>query len=196
MKKMVLLIAGLSGTGKSNLCERLAEKFRLHYYPTSSLLKQLREKEFKKIRRKELGKNLGWFESTEGKKFLDERLRDSKTDELLDRELLKLIGKGNVVLDSWTMPWLSKTGFKAWLTASDNVRFKRLAGRDKIAVKKIESIVREKEKKTAALFRRIYGFEFGKDLEPFNLLVNTDNLSEKEVFGIVSGEVKRFYGLR
>ena len=57
---------------------------------------------------------------------------DPAFDKRIDEKLLELAKQGNVVLDSWTMPWLLKGGFKIWLEASSTVRAKRVVTRDNI----------------------------------------------------------------
>lgn len=180
-KKIVILVNGLVGAGKSVLCEKISEHYKLKYYPTSGVLRNLMEKELKQ-KHVDITKNTGFWESEEGKKFLSTRLKDTSFDKKLDKYLLELVEKGGIVLDSWVMPWISKKGYKIWLTASDDIRFRRVAGRD---IKKLEEAKERsinKEKKTIAIYKKAYGFTWGKNLEVFDLIINTDNLTEKEVF--------------
>ncbi len=179
--KLVVLVCGTAGSGKSVLCEKIAAHFGLEYVPTSGVLRKLIEKELKK-QNIDAAKNTGFWESAEGKQFMAERTKNPKFDKKLDKELLRLIGKGNVVLDSWTMPWLSKKGFKIWLTASDKVRFERLALRNNKSVEEVAASAKEKEKNTAAIYKKIYGFDWGKDLMVFDCVIETDDLDEQGVF--------------
>ena len=99
----------MAGTGKSTLSKKLAEKYGLKYYSGGDALKDLAKAE---------GYDLsvqGWWESPEGLKFLNERVNDPKFDKVVDDKLLEYAKQGNVLLDSWTMPWLLKGGFKIWL---------------------------------------------------------------------------------
>lgn len=178
---LVVLVCGVAGTGKSVLCEKLTKHFKLKYVPTSGLLRTLMEKELKK-QNVAVAKNIGFWESDAGKQFMAERAKNSEFDKKLDKELFKLIEKGNVVLDSWTMPWLSKKGYKIWLTASDSVRFERLAKRNGKSIGEIAESAKAKEKNTAEIYKKIYGFDWGKDLSVFDLVIDTDNLTEREVF--------------
>jgi len=83
------------------------------------------------------------------------------------------------------MPWLLKTGFKIWLVASEEKRAERIAERDKIAVKEALQVLKEKEARTKAIYKKLYGFKLGEDLEPFNLVLDTDNLDAGEVFQVL-----------
>ncbi|MFH1586364.1 MAG: cytidylate kinase family protein [Candidatus Diapherotrites archaeon] len=196
MKKMIILINGLSGTGKSVLCERLAKEYGLEYYPTSSLLRQLKGKEFSEVNKADLSKNDGWWEGEEGKKFIEEREKDKSFDRKLDEELLKLIAKGNIVLDSWTMPWLSKDGFKVWLSADEGVRFKRVMKRDGSESGELVKTVRGKEEKTKRIFSELYGIKYGEDLSPYHFILDTTSLNEEQVFDSVKKKVDEFYKIK
>ena len=111
-KKTVICISGMAGTGKSTLSKKLAEKYHLSCYSGGDALKELANAEGYDASRQ------GWWESPEGLKFLDERVKDPKFDKAVDAKLIEYAGKGNVLLDSWTMPWLIEDGFKIWLLAS------------------------------------------------------------------------------
>ena len=125
-KKTVICISGMAGTGKSTLSKKLAEKYHLSCYSGGDALKELANAEGYDASRQ------GWWESPEGLKFLNERVNDPKFDKAVDAKLMEYAQQGNVLLDSWTMPWLLKDGFKIWLLASLEKRAARVAERDKI----------------------------------------------------------------
>lgn len=178
-KKIVVCISGMAGTGKSTLSKRLAQKYKLKYYSGGDALKDLAKDEgFNPSSR-------GWWESPEGLSFLRRRERNLKFDKRVDDKLLEYAQKGNVLLDSWALPWLLKNGFKIWLVASEEKRAERIAKRNKIAVKQARKILKEKEARTKAIYKKLYGFRFGEDFSPFNLILDTDNLNAGEVFEVL-----------
>ncbi|MCP8308244.1 MAG: cytidylate kinase family protein [archaeon] len=180
-KNIVICISGMAGTGKSTLAKRIAERYGLNYFSGGDALKQLAmEKGFEP-------KGDGWWESKEGLKFLEEREKDKRSDEKVDNKLLMMANKGNVVLDSWTMPWLfKKEAFKIWLKASLEVRAERAAKRDSIEAEIIIKIIKEKDERTRSIYKSLYGFDFGGDFSPFDLILNTDKFNPDEVHDIVS----------
>jgi len=127
-KNLVICISGMAGTGKSTVAKKIAEKYGLKYYSGGDALRALAA---------EQGYNSldnGWWESPEGLKFLEQRKGDSSFDKAVDDKLLEYASKGGVLLDSWTMPWLVKSAFKIWLSASVDKQAERISGRDNMTV--------------------------------------------------------------
>jgi len=179
-RKVVICIAGMTACGKSTVARRLAEKYGLKYVSGGTALKELAMRMGYKAQVR------GWWETTEGKRFLERRLHDFRFDKQVDTELLSWAEQGNVVLDSWTMPWLFKNGFKIWIDVSPQERAKRLARRDKISLREAEKAITEKDGKTKRIYERLYGFKLGEDFSPFDLVLDTELLSAKETFETLS----------
>jgi len=176
---VVICICGMAGSGKSTLTKRLAEKYGFKYYSGGDGLKALAiEEGYKPLKR-------GWWESKEGMRFLEKRSKDPKFDKIVDNKLLKLAQRGNVILDSRTMPWLLKKGFKIWLEAFPEKRAERIARRDSISIREALKALKNKEEKTKTIYQKLYGFNLGEDFNPFHLTLDTNNLNEDEVFHIL-----------
>jgi len=175
-QEIVVCVAGMSGCGKSTVAKKLAEKYGLRYLSGGGALKALAiEGGYQPCER-------GWWETEEGRRFLEQRMGDNQFDRRVDEKLLKEAKQGNVILDSWTMPWLLKRGFKIWLEASPEVRARRIAERDSITLEKALSALSEKDEKTRMIYKSLYGFNLGEDFSPFNVILDTDELSVEEVF--------------
>jgi cytidylate kinase len=175
-KKIVICISGMTGSGKSTVAKRLAEKYGLGYFSGGNALKILAQEE---------GYNSdvrGWWETAEGLNFLKQRMGDPAFDKKIDEKMLELAAEGNIVLDSWTMPWLLKEGFKVWLEASPQVRAKRVVTRDSISVEDALKALTEKDERTRQIYKSLYGFDLGHDLTPFNLVLATDELGADDIF--------------
>jgi cytidylate kinase len=169
----------MAGTGKSTLSKKLAKKYELRYYSGGDALKALAAEEGYD------SSSRGWWESPEGLSFLRKREENFEFDKAVDDKLLEYAQQGRVLLDSWTMPWLLKTGFKIWLVASIEKRAERIAKRDKISIKEALQVLKEKEARTKAIYKKLYGFRLGEDLELFDLILNTDSLNAAEVFKVL-----------
>jgi cytidylate kinase len=177
--KTVVCISGMAGTGKSTLSKKLAEKYSLRYYSGGDALKELAKEEGYDITVE------GWWESPVGLKFLEKRAADPKFDKAVDDKLLEYAKEGNVLLDSWTMPWLLKGGFKIWLQASFEKRAQRVSERDHLPLIEAVEVLKEKEGHTKAIYKTLYGFNLGEDLTPFDFILDTDNLNAAEVFEVL-----------
>ena len=176
MKKIIICISGLPGCGKSTVAKKLAQKYRLKYVSGGDALKELAvEAGFKPS-----GED--WWETEEGRRFLNKRLEDPDFDKRVDEKLIEAAKQGEVILDSWTMPWLFDEGFKIWLDASLEVRASRAAKRDKISLEKAKELIMEREEKTREIYRKLYGFKLGEDFSPFHIILDTDKLDADEVF--------------
>jgi cytidylate kinase len=179
-KGLVICISGMAGTGKSTLAKKIAEKYGLKYYSGGDALRALAAE------RGYASFSNGWWESSEGLEFLEKRKGDSSFDKAVDDKLLEYAAQGNVLLDSWTMPWLVKGGFKIWLSASVEKQAERISGRDNMTVEESLKALGEKEARTKAIYKKLYGFSLGEDFSPFDLILDTDNLTAAEVFNVLS----------
>lgn len=176
---IVLCICGMAGSGKSTLSRKIAKKYHLQYFSGGDALMALAlEKGFSALER-------GWWESKEGLRFLEKRGKDPAFDMAVDKKQLEMVEEGNVVLDSWTMPWLLLKGFKVWLEASPEKRAERIAGRDKIGFNEALAALKQKEKRTQAIYKKMYGFSLGEDFAPFNFILDTETLDAEEVFRVL-----------
>jgi cytidylate kinase len=174
--KIVICISGMTGSGKSTVAKRLADNYGLDYFSGGNALKILAKEEGydSDVR--------GWWETAEGLIFLKQRMADPTFDQRIDEKLLELAAEGNVVLDSWTMPWLLNEGFKVWLDASPQVRAKRVVTRDSISGEEALKALTKKDERTRQIYKSLYGFDLGHDLTPFNLVLATDELDPDDVF--------------
>jgi cytidylate kinase len=173
---LIICVCGMAGSGKSTLAKRLAEKYGLRYFSGGDALKALAMEEgYKNV-------DYGWWESEEGMRFLERRGKDQKLDEEIDKKLLELAEAGNVVFDSWTMPWLLERGFKIWLEASPAIRAERIARRDRTNSQEALKALRHKERQTRNIYKKLYGFNLGEDYNPFHLILDTSSLEAEEVF--------------
>jgi cytidylate kinase len=176
---VVLCICGMAGSGKSTLAKRIAETCHLRYYSGGDALMALALEQGYSARER------GWWESKEGLQFLKQREKNPKFDKAIDQKEMEMAKEGNVVLDSWTMPWLLHKGFKVWLEASTERRAERIAKRDRTDFDQALQALKQKEAQTRAIYTKMYGFSLGEDYSPFNFILDTETLSAEEVFQVL-----------
>lgn len=191
--KPVILVCGLSGSGKSELVDSLGKALKLDVVHTSGVFRMLREKSIKAIQGSAGKKNQGWWESAEGKAFAKERTNNAALDRELDQVLLKRITKQNVIMDSWTMPWLYKgPALRLWLDGTISTRATRLANRNHQSFVQALQAIQEKEFGNTKLYYDLYGFDIQKDRHIFDAVINTEHYTQEEVFQLALAYVKEW----
>ncbi len=172
-----IIISGLPAVGKTVVAAEVAKSLKVKMLNAGDLLE--------KASPDALHHGTAWWDTKAGIKFLKYRSANQEFDRTLDRKLVNIIKKGNLVVTSYTAPWLSSQGYKVWLPASLQTRARRMSKRDKISISESEKVIRERDKYNYKLYRKLYGIEFGKDKSPFNLVINTSRLSVKKVAAII-----------
>jgi cytidylate kinase len=124
-------------------------------------------------------------------RFLALRKTDSKFDKETDRRMEEIIKKGDVVVTSYTMPWIVKEGFKVWIQAGKETRALRMAGRDHIAVEEAEKVIARRDEENRKLYMALYKIDFGHDTKPFDLVVETDDRTMEEVVEVILDNFKK-----
>ncbi|ASI13642.1 cytidylate kinase [Candidatus Mancarchaeum acidiphilum] len=182
MYDKTIIIFGFSGSGKSTSANEVGKTLKLRVVHPSSILRNIIEK--KEVDTKHTTHNEGFWESREGMKMFMDRLNEKvPPDVISDRIILREAEKGNVVIDSWSLPWIARKGIKIYLKADITTRAKRVAARDGISYESALNAVRIKDKETRRLFKKVYGFDIKMDLKVFDSIISTDGKSRKEVIG-------------
>ncbi len=178
-RNVVVLIGGFTASGKSVLVRSLSKKLGLLLVYSSDILKQISlGVPLDEIKYKHTKMNKGWYE----KSNLDKKRDVEDIDLLLDKFLLKIINKEkNLVMDSWTMPYLSKKGIKIWLKADVKERTKRVSKRGNLSYDDSLKLLKKKDAFSKKIYKKLYGFSLGKDLSVFDYVVDTNNKTIKDV---------------
>jgi CMP/dCMP kinase len=174
-----IIISGMPAVGKTTVSKTVALALGKPTVGGGDVLKEMAVEE---------GYTPGgqdWWDKGEGMKFLKERERSSDFDRDVDSRLLQKAQSGDVVITSYPLPWLSKHGLKIWLAGNVDSRAARMANRDSLPFAKCVSILSVRDTENYKLYKKIYGIEFGKDLRPFDLVVDTDAIDEPRVAEII-----------
>ena len=179
-----IIISGLPAAGKTTVGGIVAKKLGLKVIGGGDVLKEMAEGLGFKVTGE------GWWDTPEGMKFLERRKQISDFDKKVDEMLIKKAKTGNVVITSYTMPWICEYGIKVWLSGSAEKRAERMAERDSSTVEFCLSITKERDEKNYKLYKSLYGIEFGKDLKPFDINIDTDNIDADKVADILIEFIK------
>lgn len=174
-----IILCGLPASGKTTVAKIIAKKFGWRIMGGTEILKEMAKKKGYKMSGDD------WWDTPHGIKFLKERKSNPNFDKETDRIMLRLIKKGNVVMTSYTAPWLSKTGFKCWLSAPLDKRAERMAKRDGTAVAKSIKATRIRDRENQALYKKLYKIDFGKDFKPFDMVIDTRKASARKVASMI-----------
>jgi CMP/dCMP kinase len=179
-----IIVSGMPAVGKTTVSRLVAASLRIPLVGGGDVLKEMAVEE---------GYTPGgedWWDTDEGMKFLDERKHKSGFDKEVDARLLKKATAGNVVITSYPVPWLTSEGIKVWLSGDVKSRATRMARRDHLPVSRCRAVLSIRDRENHALYRKLYGIEFGRDLKPFDLVVDTNTIDESKVAEIVVRFIK------
>ncbi|MBI1978460.1 MAG: cytidylate kinase family protein [Candidatus Aenigmarchaeota archaeon] len=179
MAKNVIVISGPAGVGKSTLAMMISKKYKTKFYTGSEFFKEIA----RGLGYNPVGKD--WWDTKEGLRFLRERGGNPEIDREVDKIMIRKVNEGNAVVTSWTLPYLGVDGVKIFITASPEERARRISRRDRIPFGKAMKIIKERDGENEELYKKIYGFDIGKDLKAFDFVLNTDRMSAKEVMNAV-----------
>lgn len=178
----------MPAVGKTTVSKIVAEGLGLKVVGGGDVLKEMAVEEGYKAGGED------WWDTDEGSKFLDERKRTHGFDKLVDERLIEKAAKGGIVITSYPVPWLSKKGLKVWLSGSVDSRAKRMAKRDHTDEERCRSVLAVRDVENHKLYRSIYSIEFGKDLSPFDLVIDTDSIDESKVAEVILHYVRNRRG--
>ena len=193
-KLFSIVISGWPAVGKTTIACKLAEEFDSVMYNGGDILKMLAEDKGYSVKRDD------WWDTTEAKKFMEERKSDPSFDKKVDKKLIEIVKKGGAVITSYTLPWLVLEEsvviiIKFWLRGSPENRAKRMANRDDISFADAKSIIKLRDEENKRIYYRLYGFRFGEDLAVFDYVLNTDKLSLESLVEISKLIVRRHIGV-
>ena len=183
MKKSIVL-SGPPAIGKTTIAKGLADEFNLKYLSGGDILKELAsEQGFS-------SSGNDWWDTEDGMKFLAQRKDNPKFDKKVDEKLIQLFETGNVVITSYTLPWLTDNGIKIWLDGTVENSAKRMQNRDNMDENLALDVVKKRYNENKIIYKNLYNFEFGDDLSVFDKIIKTDGLNAEQVLDIAKSSVR------
>jgi len=173
---LVITVSGPHGTGKSTYAKALADALHLRYISAGELFRDLARKQ---------SLSLGAMSGRAAE--------DPTIDHMLEERTKNEARKGNVVIDAQLAAWVAKdlADAKVLLTASDNVRFKRIAERDHVTFEEARKQTEYRESIQQSRYRKYYGIDV-TDLSIYDLKIDTSLHPIEETTRIVIESVRRF----
>ena len=185
-----VIISGPPAIGKTTIAKGIGKEFGLRHLSGGDILKELAQDE---------GFDTGgddWWDTPEGMSFLSHRQENSEFDKKVDAKLKKLFLEGNVVITSYTLPWIVEGGVKIWLAGSMENSARRMTVRDNLSKNDTVKIVQKRYDENKIIYKTLYGFEFGEDLSVFNKVIQTANLDAVHVLEVAKSTVRELFEIK
>jgi len=182
-----VIISGPPAIGKTTIAKGLAKEFDLKYLSGGDVLKDMAKEQGFVTDRED------FWDTNAGMNFLSIRKGNPEFDKEVDEKLKKIFLNDDVIITSYTLPWLVKDGVKIWLAGSQEASAKRMTTRDHISIKSALEIVKKRYEENKMLYKKLYGFNFGDDLSVFYKVINTDGLGPDQVLEHAKKTVRDYY---
>jgi cytidylate kinase len=165
---MKIIISGLTASGKSTLVAGLSNQLDFSIFSGSSKLREFMPP-----------KLFDFWESKKGLDALKFRLAHTKYDRRLDDYILEYAkNNDNFILDSWTASWRIKDdAIKIYLKADLKIRAARVSERDQIPFASAIKFMKEKDKLSIKIYKKLYNISIDTDTAPFDLVIDSGTLS-------------------
>ena len=179
-----MIISGPPAIGKTTVAQGLAKEFNLKHLSGGDILKEMADAEGFSSHGDD------WWDTQDGMNFLEKRKINTDFDKKVDEKLQELFHQGNVVITSYTLPWLVNDGIKLWLSGSFVNSARRMKARDNVTELDALEVVKKRFDENKEIYKSLYNFEFGQDLSVFDKIINTDDLNAEQVLEIAKSTVR------
>jgi len=177
-------VSGPPAIGKTTVAKGLAKEFNLNYLSGGDILKELASEEGFS------SSSDDWWDTEDGMKFLNQRKENPEFDKKVDKKLIELFERGDVVITSYTLPWLIDNGIKLWLDGTVKNSAKRMQNRDNMDETSALEVVNKRYNENKLIYKNLYDFEFGDDLSVFDKIIHTDKKNAEQVLEIAKSTVR------
>jgi len=173
-KGLVITISGPHGTGKSTYAKALAEALGLRYIAAGEIFRDIAKQQ--KLSLGELS---------------DRAAQDPKLDKMLDERTKAEAKRGSVVIDAQLGAWMARdlVDVKVLITAPDDVRYRRIAERERVSVEAARRETEYRERIQRKRYKEYYGIDV-TDLSIYDARIDTGLHSIEETKKIVIESVR------
>jgi cytidylate kinase len=172
---VIITIGGVPGAGDTTTSKLLAKKMHYKLLTIGEIYKEIAKKHGY------ASKDLTEFWKT---KTGHSRGIHHELDHMLQKRSAKK--EKNIVINGKMSAFhIKDANLKVFLTAPMNVRAKRIAKRDKMSLEGGRKHIQEREKIETKTWKKMYGFDYTKDLDVYDVVLNTKHWNVAQVVGII-----------
>lgn len=182
-----IIVSGPPAIGKTTVSRGLAKEFGMQSLSGGDVLKEMAAEQGFRTQGDD------WWDTQDGMAFLSKRKSNYEFDRMVDEKLKEIFLKGNVVITSYTLPWLVSDGIKIWLGGSRENSARRMQTRDNMSHSEAFEIVKKRYDENKILYKQLYGFDFGDDLSVFDIVIDTDNIDAPTVLSLAIQKAREFF---
>lgn len=179
---MLITISGEPGSGKTTVARLLATRLGLPHVYAGDLYRQ-------EARRRGL--------SLEEFNALCER--DHSIDRKLDADMIDIARRGNVILEGRLAGFFARQrdlpALKVWLTASEEVRARRVAQRESDDSRRVLEVNRARHESDVKRYREIYGADLS-DRSIYDIVLSSDDRTPEQLADELAQAARRRFGER
>jgi predicted cytidylate kinase len=163
----IITISGTPGSGKSTVSELLEEKLNIQYVYSGIVFRNLAKK----------------YEMSldEFSKYCE---ANEDIDKKLDEEQVKILKKGNVILEGRLAGWLAYqnniSAYKIMIDADINIRAERVVNREQGDVEFRKQEIIQREESENKRYKEFYNIDL-KDTSIYDLVIDSSNKTPEEI---------------
>lgn len=167
MKKVVIAISGLPGSGSTTIAKELAKRLKLDYYSPGEVFKGYSKKKESEAAL-EVWNLFGKEKDFHEKKF--DRIQIEKTK------------KGNIVICGKLSIFILNglADYKIWIESDLRIRTERTAKRDEIPFEKALGQIKKREKIEKENWKKIYGIDYLEQKKDADVVIENSTLTIEE----------------
>jgi cytidylate kinase len=167
----VITVSGKPGSGKSTVAELLHKKIGISYVYSGMIFRETAKKY--KMSLEDFGK------------FCE---KNSRIDKELDKKQIKILKKGDVILEGRLAGWLAYrnniNSFKVFINANLNTRVNRIINRESGDLEKRKKEIIERERSESARYKKYYDIDID-DISIYDLVIDSVNKTPEEIVNII-----------
>jgi len=176
VRMVTITISGTPGSGKSTVAMLLEKKLGIKYVYSGMLFRELAEKHHMSL--EDFGKYCE---------------KNPDIDKELDAQQLKILQKGDVILEGRLAGWLAYrnniSALKIMIDADINTRAERIVKREKGDIKTRKKEIIKREKSEALRYKKYYDIDL-KDYSIYDLVVDSASKTPDQIVDLIVKKLK------